>query len=199
MIHHRHHKSPPHVPNLCHINPFRAPILLPEDTFHYHSPIYAYVLQVVSFPLASSKSCMHLSSARATCPTQLLQFPVASSQSLSAYVPPSMWDPTFHTHIKEQAKYYVSKFLICTALLTSRGASSSRSTSVFPCLCHSTVVPYSSRRYRISRTDTVVKQDITEQKQFFVLTKRVKMCLCTQWRHTKELHALAAFQQITNL
>jgi len=45
------------------MTPFQGPNLLPDDTFLYYTPIYAWVFQVVSFLQVSPlKLCMHLSS-----------------------------------------------------------------------------------------------------------------------------------------
>jgi hypothetical protein len=87
----------------------------------------------------------------------------------------------FHSHGNEQAEYYVAKFLIRTTLLTGTGASFYLSTSAFPYQCHSTTATYSFIQqlcYRITRIDSVVKQDITvfytEEKGKIVLIVRHK-------------------------
>jgi len=80
----------------------------------------------------------------------------------------------FHSHGNEQAKYYVAEFLIRTTLLTGTWASFYTSTSAFPYQCHSTTATYSfihQWRYRITRIDSVVKQDITKQKVFCIEEK----------------------------
>ena len=55
------HNSPPPVPIPSQIDPVHAPIPLFYDTFSYYPPIYAWVLQLVSFSeVYPLKPCIHL-------------------------------------------------------------------------------------------------------------------------------------------
>ena len=92
----------------------------------------------------------------------LLYYP----QPPSANVPPSLWQGMFHSHGNEKAEYYAAKFLLRTTLLTGTGASFYPSTSAYCYQCHSTTATYSFTHqwyYRITRIDSIVKQDITKQ------------------------------------
>jgi len=62
-VHYRFHKSPPPVPILSQINADHSRIPLTEDPFEYYTPIYTWVLQVVSFHRVSPlKPCMYICS-----------------------------------------------------------------------------------------------------------------------------------------